>query len=146
MSKPEERFQNRIKKEMDRLGIESIPLYDLMNPAGRPDLLLLGPVKYLYMELKADDHKKDFMLKVLFRPTQLPYYYDFLRTEEWELFVTIKMNRGYQVIKMTRKLVKEILKGLKFSELTTKWYNNENFFTSFYDMIEFFRVRLRDGN
>lgn len=143
MGKPEELFQNKIKKEMDRLCIESIPLYDLMNPGGRPDLLLLGPVKYLYLELKVDTHKGDFMLKTLFRPTQLPYYYDFLRSEEWELFVAIKMNKGYQVIKMTRKLVKEIIAGLKFSELSTKWYLNENFFSAFYDMIEFFRLKLR---
>jgi hypothetical protein len=130
--KKEKNFQKRFVKEAERLDLQSIELSNLMNPDGKPDLLLLHPNNYLYIEIKISEHKQDFMIKSLFtgRPLQLPYYYAFLKSHEWRIYVLIKMNRGFEVLKLNRKMVKAIMAGLKYKELSTDWFMNSNFFTN----------------
>lgn len=144
MNKDEKNFQKLLTKHLAEHGIETINLSDLCHPDGKPDTILLGDSKYFYNELKVCDHKRDFMLKTLFTEKQLPYYYKFLTNKDKKLYVTIKMNRSYQVIVMSRKIVKAILEGLKFSDLTKKWFLQEQFFTVKKELIDYIVEKLKD--
>lgn len=137
----EKNFQTQFIKELEQRDLKVIQLSDLIHPNGKPDLLILRGVKYFYAELKQSDHKKDFMLKSLFagRPQQLSYYYEFLTSPEWKLYVIVKMNRGYEVISMTRKIVKAILAGLKYSQLATEYFTESNFFTNRTELINYIK-------
>lgn len=151
MSK-EKNFQKTFIKHLEQRELQVIELSDLMNPGGKPDIMILKPDSYFYCELKVHEFKYDFMLKRLFdgRPLQLPYYYKFCKSTEWSIYVIIRITgegkghgkghpRGYEVIRMERKLVKEILAGLKYRELATKWYTNSNFFTTYTELITFIK-------
>ena len=153
MSK-EKNFQKTFIKHLNERDLQVIELSDLMNPGGKPDLMILGQKNYFYCELKVHEFKFDFMLRTPFQPTQLPYYYKFLRSQEWSLYVIIRITgegkghgkghpRGYEVIRMERKLIKEILAGLKYRELATKWYCNSNFFTDYPSLITYIKEEMR---
>lgn len=141
MSK-EKSFQKTLIKLCEQRDLQTIELSGLMHPGGKPDLMILGQEKYFYCELKQHEFKRDFMLKGLFQPTQLPYYYKFLKSHYWSLYVIIKISKkGYEVIRMERKLIKDILNDLKYSELATKWCCNSNFFTNATELVDYIKEK-----
>jgi len=139
---PEQLFQKDLIRRLKTHGLEVIELSDLAHTDGKPDILILSNSNYMALELKEEHRRRDFMLKTLFTEKQLPYHYDFLKSHEWESYAAIKLSKGFQVVKMSRKLIKDILAGLKFSELTSKWYNDEYFFTNKADFVNFIVERI----
>ena len=95
----------------------------VLGSAGFPDCLLIHGDRHSLVELKLlevgpSGNKK---LKGLFKPSQPPWYMNYIAKGGTRLFVVFKLNKGYSLLHVNIRFVRN-LDELNYSDLPCFWY------------------------
>ncbi len=95
----------------------------LIQGGGFPDCLLIHGDRHSFVELKLLQvgPSGDKKLKGLFKPSQPPWYMNYLAKGGKRLFIVFKLNEGYSALHMSMTFVRNLDK-LRYSDLPSFWY------------------------
>lgn len=95
----------------------------LVTGSGFPDCLVVNRSITNYVELKILEigRSGDKSIRTVFKPTQAPWYADYLSKGGDRLFIVFRLNKGYGLLHVDKTFVDE-LSTLKYSEM--KRYRN----------------------
>ena len=96
----------------------------LVNGSGFPDILAIRREEHFLIELKmlhigVSGNKK---LKGLFQPTQIPWYYRYLKEGGTRLYVMFRLEDNYGLLHVSKEFCKNI-NTLKYLDMVKDWAN-----------------------
>ena len=95
----------------------------LINGSGFPDALLIDGAEHYLVELKLLEigPSEDKKLKGLFKPTQPPWYAEYLAKGGTRLYVVFKLEKSYGALKVDKRFVENI-DSVRYSDLSQYHY------------------------